>query len=171
MSDDERMQFRCGRCEKVNSVSAELVYEKLDAWDVKCGSCGAVLPDPGARFSQGLDDEQDLLAMSTTNEIAGYRVEKNLGLIYGTCSTVNKQGDKGGVKKSVWNKQDARMDYAVGEATKRMSSNARAVKANAVVGVSVAVNESEGSGVSSFRSTGAVVMGTAVLVVPIDGGT
>ncbi len=103
--------------------------------------------------------------MSTTSEIAGYEVQENLGVVYGTCSTVNKQGDKGGVKKSIWNKQDARMDYAVGEAMNRLSVNACAVGANAVGGLTVAVNESEGSGVASFRSTGAVALGTAVRVV------
>ena len=169
MSDDERMQFRCGRCEKVNSVAAELVYEKLDAWDVKCGSCGAVLPDPGARFSQGLNEAQDLLAMSTTGDIAGYVILENLGLAFGTCSTVNKGGDRGGgAKNNIFTTQDKRMAYAVDEATRRLSDKAQRLGANGIVGVSVAVNESEGSGMSSFRSTGAVVFGTAVRVAPIS---
>ena len=128
----------------------------------------------GGRWREPTDEELDarnevLVLMSTTSEIAGHVVLENLGLAFGTCSTVNKAGDKGGGGKSnVFTTQDKRMAYAVDEATRRLSAKARRLGANGIIGVSVAVNESEGSGISSFRSTGAVAFGTAVRVAPIS---
>ena len=116
-----------------------------------------------------VDERENLVPMSTTGDIAGYVILENLGLAFGTCSTVNKMGDRGGgAKNNIFTTQDRRMAYAVDEATRRLSDKAQRLGANGIVGVSVAVNESEGSGMSSFRSTGAVVFGTAVRVAPIS---
>jgi len=117
----------------------------------------------------GVRAADDRVLTSTTSEIVGYRVVESLGVVFGTSSTVNKSSDKGGKLGGGWaNTQDGRMAYAVEEATERMQDNARRRNANAIVGVSIAVNESEGSGIASMRSTGAVVSGTAVSVVLIE---
>ena len=121
-----------------------------------------------AELNDRARDEVPIL-MSTTGDLVGYVVLENLGLAFGTCSTVNKAGDKGGGGTSnVFTTQDQRMAYSVEEATRRLSAKARRLGANGIVGVSVAVNESEGSGLSSFRSTGAVAFGTAVRVAPMS---
>lgn len=133
-------------------------------------SPGATSERSGRRAPRlGVRGADDWVMTSTTSEIVGYRVVESLGVVFGTSSTVNKSSEKGGKLRGGWvNTQDGRMAYAVEEATERMLDNARRRNANAVVGVSIAVNESEGSGISSWRSTGAVVSGTAVSVVSIE---
>ena len=95
----------------------------------------------------------------TTDLIPGYEIVELIGSVHATASTVN-QGTED--KKGIWNTQEKRMSWAVEQATLRIVEKAADLGANAVIGAHVAVNESEG-GVSSWRSTGAVVMGTAVV--------
>lgn len=95
----------------------------------------------------------------TTDTIPGYTITEVLGVVQDTASTTIQSGDD---KKGIWNTQENRMAWAIENAMARMIDKSIARGANAIIGTTVAVNESEG-GVSRWRSTGAVVMGTAVI--------
>lgn len=97
----------------------------------------------------------------TMDSLPGHEVVEVLGLVSAAASTTNQQGSDrdGGIR----NLQEGRLKWAVDTAIERMVAKASGVGANAVIGVQVAVNESEGSALG-FRSTGAVVTGTAVVV-------
>ena len=94
------------------------------------------------------------------DHVPGHRIVKVLGQVHDTASTTNQSTED---KKGIWNTQEKRMAWAVDSAMARMIDRALALGANAIIGMAMAVNESEG-GVSSWRSTGAVVWGTAVVV-------
>ena len=138
----------------------------------RCGRCFAPMVDPD-EFRQEFELEKaaqeraqtqvlarlESFLVVTTDTIPGFTIEEVLGLVQDTASTTIQSGDD---KKGLWNTQEKRMAWAVENATARMIDKAIALGANAIVGTTVAVNESEG-GVSRWRSTGAVVMGTAVI--------
>jgi len=139
----------------------------------RCGRCYAPMVDPVEFAAQGEQlraesekterEIQERLAsflVVTIDHVPGYLIEKVLGTVQDTASTTSQSSED---KKGFWNTQEKRMSWAVENATVRMIDKAVARGANAVVGTTVAVNESEG-GVSRWRSTGAVVMGTAVVV-------
>ena len=119
-----------------------------------CGRC--FKPMPAEITARKLD-----MRVSTTDSIVGFRIVEHVGLVTGAASTTGKHtDDTGGL-----NKQEGRMAWAIQEATARMVEKAAKLGANAIVGVTLAVNESEGSSIS-VSSTGAGVMGTAVTIEP-----
>lgn len=139
----------------------------------RCGRCYAPLVDPKEfelQFQQEkaeLDGAEEQLRarlesflVVTTDHVPGHTIEEVMGVVQDTASTTIQSSDE---KKGIWNTQEKRMAWAVENAMARMIDKAIARGANAVIGTTVAVNESEG-GVSRWRSTGAVVMGTAVVV-------
>lgn len=139
----------------------------------RCGRCYSPMVDP-QEFAAGYEREkaekeereaeirarQASFLVVTTDDVPGYRVVTVLGQVHDTASTTNQSTED---KKGIWNTQEKRMAWSVDTAIARMIDKALAKGANAIIGMAVAVNESEGS-VSSWRSTGAVVWGTAVVV-------
>lgn len=106
------------------------------------------------------------LGTSTMESWPGYEVAEIVGMVVGTASTNWKQGNRGGM----FNKQEGRVDWAVGEAINRMTQQARTMRANAVLSVHTAINESEGTGMA-FKSSGAAAVGTAVRLVRSQDGS
>ena len=143
---------------------------------VECSSCGrsynadATVGCPlcGEGWQDGSLREESVspsgLHIVTTESIPGFRVDRMVGGVFATAST-NWQA--GSTKKGIWNNQESRMEWAVQTALARMGKKAESMGADAIVGTTVAVNESEGSNLS-FRSTGAVVMGTAVTLKVLE---
>lgn len=81
------------------------------------------------------------------------------GLVQDTASTTIQSGEEG---KGILNTQEERMTWSVAKATARMIVGAVALGANSIVGTTVAVKQWEG-GASRWCSTGAVIMGTAMV--------
>jgi uncharacterized protein YbjQ (UPF0145 family) len=102
------------------------------------------------------------MLLSTTESVPGHCVVTHVGLVSATASTTNKSTDE---IDGIFNKQEGRMSWAIQEATARLVDKAAHMGANAIVGLVLAVNESEGSTLS-WRSTGVGMLGTAVIVTP-----
>lgn len=100
--------------------------------------------------------------VTTLDFIPRYEVDRTIGVVYATNSTMGAKAkdDKG----SLINRLEGRLEHATRESLIQLWEKARAIGANAVVGVRIAAAESEGSGISSARATGIVVIGTAVIV-------
>jgi uncharacterized protein YbjQ (UPF0145 family) len=105
--------------------------------------------------------------VSTLDYLPGYEITEIKGTIYATTSTVGTkaQTDDG----SVINRLEGRLEHAARESLDKLWKRAQEEGANAVVAVRLAAADSEGSGISSFRSSGVVLIGTAVTVVPAAG--
>ena len=98
--------------------------------------------------------------MTTLEFVPGFEIVELLGTVYATSSTVGLRAkdDKG----SIVNRLELRLEHATREALVHLWSKAQSLRADAVVGVKIAAAEAEGSGISNQRSSGTVVIGTAV---------
>jgi uncharacterized protein YbjQ (UPF0145 family) len=102
--------------------------------------------------------------VTTLDFVPGHTIMESKGLIYATTSTVGTKAktDDG----SLINRLEGRLEHATRESLDKLWRRARQEGANAVVAVHIAAADSEGSGLSTFRSSGVVLIGTAVVVVP-----
>lgn len=98
--------------------------------------------------------------VTTLEYFPGYEIVELLGTVYATSSTLGLRAkdDKG----SMINRLELRLEHATREALVQLWRKAQSMRADAVVGVKIAAAEAEGSGISNQRSTGTVVIGTAV---------
>jgi uncharacterized protein YbjQ (UPF0145 family) len=100
--------------------------------------------------------------VTTLQSIPGYDVSEVLGIVYATNSSTGfKAKDEGG---SMINRLEVRLEHTTREALKDLWDKAQRLGANAVLGVTIAAAEAEGSGVMAARSSGVVVLGTAAKV-------
>jgi uncharacterized protein YbjQ (UPF0145 family) len=97
-------------------------------------------------------DEELSMYMSTLQADPSVTVVKSLGLVIGTSS------------RFAWgfNRQAARLQDALLWALLEVQANARQLGADAVIGLHVALNNSQGSVVNAGSSEGVVVTGTAI---------
>lgn len=89
--------------------------------------------------------------MSSLAENQSFEVEKVFGLVYGTHSTVAWGFDK----------QSDRLELSTNKALLILEEQAMALGANAVIGLNIALNSSQGAGLGQ-NSEGVVAYGTAV---------
>ena len=97
--------------------------------------------------------------------VPGHTITEIRGTIYATTSTVGTKAktDDG----SMINRLEGRLEHATRESLEKLWVKAQQAGGNAVVAVRIAAADSEGSGISGLRSSGVVLIGTAVRVVPI----
>jgi uncharacterized protein YbjQ (UPF0145 family) len=97
-------------------------------------------------------DEELSMFMSTLQADPSVKVVTSLGLVIGTSS------------RFAWgfNRQAARLQDALHWALLEVQANARHLGADAVIGLHVALNNSQGSVVNAGSSEGVVVTGTAI---------
>lgn len=102
--------------------------------------------------------------VTTLDYLPGHTITEVRGTIYATTSTVGTKAktDDG----SLINRLEGRLEHATRESLDKLWRRARQEGANAVVAVRIAAADSEGSGISSWRSSGVVLIGTAVVAVP-----
>lgn len=102
--------------------------------------------------------------VTTLDYLPGHTITEVRGTIYATTSTVGTKAktDDG----SLINRLEGRLEHATRESLDKLWVRARQEGANAVVAVRIAAADSEGSGISSWRSSGVVLIGTAVVAVP-----
>lgn len=126
-------------------------------------------PDPDVRESAqarvaGVSSEQNkyetnyekkpTLFITTTPEIPGAPISKTLGLVSGSSSKMALG----------FNKQSDRLDMALNNALLDLELQARVLGANAVVGLQIVANSSQGSSAAFMGSSeGIVALGTAVI--------
>lgn len=102
--------------------------------------------------------------VSTLDFIPGHTVVAVKGTIYSSTSTM---GTKAKTDDGSWiNRLEGRLEHATRESLQKLWQRAQQEGANAVIGVRIAAADSEGSGVMAARSSGVVLLGTAVIVQP-----
>lgn len=126
-------------------------------------------PDPDVRESAqarmtGVVSEQDkyetsyakkpTIFITTTPEIPGASITTTLGLVTGSSSKIALG----------FNKQSERLDLALDNALFDLEKQARILGANAVVGLQIVANSSQGASAAFMGSSeGIVALGTAVI--------
>ncbi len=94
------------------------------------------------------------LFMTTTSEIPGSSISKTLGFVSGSSSKMALG----------LNKQSERLDLALNNALIDLENEARVLGANAVVGLQIAANSSQGASAAFMGSSeGIIAIGTAVI--------
>ena len=94
--------------------------------------------------------------MSTLDSVPGMKVVKSLGLVYATSSRIAWSGI---------NTQANRLENAMNAALIGIQLEAEGRKANAILGLSVGVNSSQGASAALMGSSeGILVVGTAVVL-------
>jgi uncharacterized protein YbjQ (UPF0145 family) len=96
------------------------------------------------------------MLMSTLSTIPGKTITASMGLVYATSSRIAWSG---------LNTQASRLENAMNAALLALQFEAEGRRANAVIGVSVAVNSSQGASAALMGSSeGILVVGTAVVL-------
>lgn len=149
------------RCE-----SCDRVQKRFDA--KYCEACGedkfsivepnedGTLPKSRREVASEILQSQNEITMfmSTLSDNSSLKTEKVLGIVYGTSSKMALG----------WNKQSTRLELATTSAMLDIQSKARSMGANAIVGISVALNSSQGaSAVGGGSSDAVLIIGTAVI--------
>lgn len=91
--------------------------------------------------------------MSSLAQNQSFEVEKVFGLVFGTHSTIAWGFDK----------QSDRLEISTNHALVMLEEQAKALGANAVIGLNIALNSSQGAGLGQ-NSEGVVAFGTAVIL-------
>lgn len=140
-------------------VDAVLANPNTPTWAVRrVRSSRGLDPDSGDKATTKTSDRiRRGPLVTTTPTIPGYDIVDVLGLVSATSSNVALG----------LNRQATRLDKAVAGAANSLIAEARQMGANAVIGLTLAINSSEG-GSAAFggSSEGAVLLGTAVFVKP-----
>jgi uncharacterized protein YbjQ (UPF0145 family) len=123
------------------------------------------------RKSMGMESHQEYVYISTTNDIQGFEVTRNFGLVFG--ATVRARGIGGdclaGCQSTCGGEVSAYTEMAIearNEAVSRMIMDARSRGANAVVGIRF--DSDNMGGKQGSAANGTIVYGTAVLIEPIN---
>lgn len=97
------------------------------------------------------------IILTTTESLPGFAISRVMGLVVGI----------GHPSGPVWTSTRGRSFEAIDQALRQLQDSARALGADAVIGLTHAVYS--GGNRSAFQAVGAQVMGTAVSVTPLTG--